>query len=170
MIVTAPLHAFAYGSNLNREDFEEWCDESGRGYLSRWEPVPAVVRCYVLVFDIHSGRRGRTWVANLRGDPRGVVHGALLPVDEADLRNLDAKESFRGPGARNIYERTLVDVEGSAGMVRAWAYLGTPTPPPPGDPAPYQPTRHYLDLIVSGARACALPEEWVAWLAAREAS
>ncbi len=69
-----------------------------------------------------AGRRPPVFVAYLDlieapEDPGAVVNGLCLPVDDAVLAQLDARE-------RN-YERTDVSDRASAGGATVWAYIGS---------------------------------------------
>jgi gamma-glutamylcyclotransferase (GGCT)/AIG2-like uncharacterized protein YtfP len=64
------------------------------------------------------GRRPAVFVCflDIESDPRGAVNGLCVPVDDARLAALDARE-------RN-YERVDVSASVDAGDARVWAYIG----------------------------------------------
>lgn len=110
---------FAYGSNLDAEDWAGFC--ARRAFPeARLEPLgPALLLDRELVFDLHSrGRRGG--VLNLRARPGQAVEGMLFHAGEAALRALDAKE-----GAPRHYARLACHaVRPDGSVVEAMTYAG----------------------------------------------
>lgn len=145
-------YVFAYGSNLDAARM------TGRVPSAR-----VVGSARLTGFELRFHKRGwkdGTGKANAYPSTQeAVVHGVVYAVDERELADLDVHETG--------YERRLLrfDVDALAGAqevrsVEAWVYLALPDVI---DDA-LVPTRWYLDHVLKGARAHALPEALVAWL------
>jgi len=94
---------FAYGSNLNIVQMKRRCPDS--------EIVSKVkLKGYKLTFNR---------VADIIETPRGIVHGAIYEVSDADIRNLDVYEGYP-----SLYKRIDVEVEDDVGkMYKAFVYV-----------------------------------------------
>ena len=96
---------FGYGSNLDWQDWEKWCNEHGRDPNSV-EALPGIYLLpdYELAFDYYSHGRGggALDVVKKRGH---IVVGKLFKLNVEGWKALDAKE-----GAPNYYERKAVQV------------------------------------------------------------
>ena len=90
---------FAYGSNLNLNDLEKWCQRIGRPFALTGKAAPAYLPDHETVFDYFSESR-RGGVLDLRPAVGKVVPGALFEVVDEDLKTLDLKE-----GVPLIYRR-----------------------------------------------------------------
>lgn len=134
------LH-FAYGSNLDAEDWRGFCGRNGC-VEARLEPVgPALLLDRELVFDRHSrGRQGG--VLNLRHRPGQAVEGVLFRADAAALDLLDRKEGAPAHYARVACHAVLPD----GGVVEAMTYAG----PSQGAHTPHA---DYLAVVRRGLRA-----------------
>ncbi len=133
---------FAYGSNLDLRQFRRRC--RGAVVVGR-----ARLPDHRLAFTRYSSNR-RGGVADIVPEPDSHVWGALYDVDEANMAALDEYE-----GAPRAYRRESVRVIDDAGdEVQALAYVANRT-------GEFPPSRQYLELIVQGARAHGLPEEYV---------
>lgn len=132
---------FAYGSNLDAEDWAGFC--ARRGFRdARLEPVgPALLLDVELAFDRHSRSR-QGGVLNLRDRAGQAVEGVLFRTDDATLAALDAKE-----GAPHHYARVPRHAVLPDGMVvEAMTYIG----PSQGLHAPHA---DYLAVIRRGQLA-----------------
>jgi gamma-glutamylcyclotransferase (GGCT)/AIG2-like uncharacterized protein YtfP len=108
---------FIYGSNLNNDDFEQWC--VARGYPSQLLKFVgrASLRDYELAFSYDSSSRGGG-VLDIRERRGSVVPGAVFEVDSEGWEALDRKE-----GAPRCYHREDVVVFDEFGeMHRATTY------------------------------------------------
>ncbi len=89
----------AYGSNLNADDWRDWCKVHGHDPAS----IKHIGVCYLpdmeLVFDYHSARR-EGGALDLKPRIGQMVAGVLFEVTEKGWKALDAKE-----GHPNSYER-----------------------------------------------------------------
>jgi hypothetical protein len=148
---------FAYGSNLDPDQMQSRCP----GH----QPVGlAALRDHRLSFPRHSD----TWDGGVASPALSHGHdlwGYLYEITDQDRGALDRYEGWIGPAdPGNAYEPETITVDlvrpddGSVPRrVRALTYLARATEPKP-------PSRKYVDVILKGARARALPEEYQAEL------
>lgn len=131
---------FGYGSNLERDDFERWCErkEFGDGHLDDVVGV-AALNDWALVFGRFSrGRNGG--VLDVWPRLGYAVPGVLFEVDEEGFEALDAKE-----GAPAVYRREKVIVEYAGRDVEAWTYVvASPSQ------KVYAPALGYVDIVRLG--------------------
>jgi gamma-glutamylcyclotransferase (GGCT)/AIG2-like uncharacterized protein YtfP len=135
---------FAYGSNLS--EIDGLCPEAE--YLG-----PARLDGRRLAFLRRSIRWG-AGVADIAPDPGSHVWGALFNLPAPCLKALDAKE-----GEGFAYRRVELDVAHDGQAVRAHAYELIER-----EESEIAPREDYVALLVQGARARGLPEDWVARL------
>jgi gamma-glutamylcyclotransferase (GGCT)/AIG2-like uncharacterized protein YtfP len=113
---------FGYGSNLDLDDWKEWCNNHDRkSDEMQVEPGIFFLPDYELEFHYHSGSRdgGALDVVKLRGH---AVAGKLFRVTGDGWKSLDDKE-----GAPKYYERKKVQVLSENGELRtAITYVVTP--------------------------------------------
>lgn len=150
---------FAYGSNLDIEQFERRCP--GHRVVGLAE-----LRDHRLTFPL----RSRTWeggVASLGVAHGESVWGVVYDLDDAHLAELDVYEGWHGPNhPNNSYDRETVAVhltradDGSfPRRLNALVYVARAANPTP-------PSRRYLDAILRGARHHRLPAAYQAKLVA----
>lgn len=136
---------FAYGSNLDRERLE---DRVGpvRG------AVPARLSNYRLAFNKRADGGGV--YANVMPAPGGAVWGVAYLCSSAALARLDRHEGVRG----GHYQRQPVEVESAEGeRLGAIMYVAGVSFTGPES----TPHRNYLAHILTGARAHALPADYI---------
>ena len=109
---------------------------------------PARLPGYRLAFTRYStGFRGG--VVDTVPDPESEVWGVLYVMADSDLRSLD---EYEGVPVQYRRERaTVTDAEGR--QREAFLYLANRT-------GQFTPRKEYLDILLRGARAHGLPEEW----------
>lgn len=90
---------FAYGSNLNVDDWKQWCTRSGISPDCLQPFGTGRLPDFELVFDYWSGSRGGG-VLDLKRRLGQLVPGLLFTANEEGWVALDKKE-----GAPNVYER-----------------------------------------------------------------
>lgn len=137
---------FAYGSNLNLKDLEQWCQRLGRPPALMVKPgVPAYLPDHEAVFDYLSPSR-KGGVLDLRPSVGKIVPGALFEATEEDLRTLDLKE-----GVPLIYRQVEKRVLLAKGLeVMARAYEVAPEYRQPGLVAPAE---AYVRIMAEGLAA-----------------
>ena len=133
---------FAYGSNMSHEQMKERCPDSrfvGRAFLPE----------YSFMYDGYSERRGGA-VGNVAPSKNSVVWGGIFEISEKDLESLDRLEGYP-----HVYGRQKLPVKDDSGAShQAWIYLR----PAQKCGAPSHP---YRKIILTGARDCDLPEDYV---------
>lgn len=136
---------FGYASNMDPKTFRRRCPKAmavGRARLPS----------YRLAFTRYSKQR-KGGSADIVEDAGSEVWGVLYDVDDACVAAMDRVE-----GVPTAYRRERVTVIDDAGEAReALTYVANRT----GD---FYPSRSYVEVIVRGARAYGLPDEYVAAL------
>lgn len=141
---------FAYGSNMQRGTFVE------RRGMRPFETRRAYLDDHRLCFDLPIGP-GERGVANLIAEAGARTWGVIYRLSAAACEFLDRTEGVD----RGLYRRVSIDVVVDDGTrVTAFAYLGE------GRDVLRKPSARYLNLLLAGARELALPDDYVAWLAA----
>ena len=130
---------FAYGSNLDAEDWSAFCAAHGFDPNAQRPIGPAVLPGEALVFDYRSARRG-CGALNIRPQEGAVVDGYLFEIE--DWAALDLKE-----GHPHRYRRERVGVRDQAGRaVEAQTYRVVPAMRTGLVP----PSEHYLAICRAG--------------------
>lgn len=145
---------FAYGSNLNQEDLDKWCDAKHVPRLNLREKkwARATLHHFILVFDCFSTRRNCV-AANILPASGHRVRGVAFELDEEEFRIIARKE-----GARQTYlekDAELALQDGST--VRAKTFCCRPGT----EQSNQKPSREYLDLIIEGATNYGLDPAWI---------
>ena len=139
---------FAYGSNLNRADWEGFC--ARKGYHSDClQPVArATLPDMRLSFDYHSMTRGGG-ALNIQPALGHSVYGVLYRADAEGWRALDKKE-----GAPNCYQRVArIALAEDGSRVPVVTYEVTPERLSDFTP----PTAEYRAIVTQGLAAWGLP-------------
>ncbi len=96
---------FAYGSNMDKEDLDKWCENRGLPKVKFLNISPAKLNGYKLSFNYFSTTRNGG-AANLMGSKNDCVYGLLVEIGEGNLETIRAKE-----GCPCCYKEIPVDVE-----------------------------------------------------------
>lgn len=131
------MHYFAYASNLDPTLFKE---QHRVSFRSRER---ADLPGFRLVFNKPDPAQPGAGRANLVGDPRETVQGALYELNDADIERLDEAE---GVSQGRYYRATLLVRRGDGALVEAQVYLGTSR----GVRNDLRPTREYMNRILAG--------------------
>ncbi|NRB20188.1 MAG: gamma-glutamylcyclotransferase [Rhodobacteraceae bacterium] len=141
------INYFGYGSNLDSTSLR------AKGVIPS-RSRPAVLTGWRLRFNVehffpHEGGMGNI---EETGDPADQVHGVLHTCSDADLSALDRVEAY-GIG----YDRIEVQLDTPDGGDTGLAYVGLP------DFINHDchPTQRYLNILVRGAEAADLPQDYV---------
>lgn len=141
------MYYFAYGSNMNWDDLDKWCE--GKGYL----PIdpgsnvePGIIKGYRLIFNHWSKSRGGGALNIIRsmGDE---VCGILLTLSDEDFQKIKEKE---GPA----YKSCPVNVVLADGRV-----VGAKAFKAKDSRELYPPTNEYLEIVSVGAEHFNLGEK-----------
>ena len=142
---------FGYGSNLDADDWNIWCEEKKLDPSGVKEIGPCWLPDHRLKFHYRSFRREGGAADVVPAGCGHAVPGVLFELNDRALTNMDRKE-----GHPNTYQRTMVDVllpDGTS--VEALTYRLQPKKQ--GDYVP--PTSYYSGLIKSGLKKRNLPIE-----------
>ena len=145
---------FAYGSNMADEVFNARVDGESVGC--------AVLRDYQLEFSLPS-KRWRGYAAGIAAFDGEEVWGRLWEVDEAQFEVLDDFEA-----AYTRLEVIVDRIQSEKNVVRtesvsALTYIVRPER---RDHTGGAPVPEYLNHMVAGAEACAIPEHYIRFLKA----
>jgi len=154
------LHrVFAYGSNMHLEDLRQWLTDHGYPAQGLMESHAALLENYELLWNYHSTSRGGG-AANAAQKTNSRVYGVVLLVTPEALEGIDKKEGHphRYSRAQEPRPCTLLT---SSESVQAWVYSVQPAY---RTDQPQLPRADYIKLMVAGARAHALPEDYIARL------
>jgi gamma-glutamylcyclotransferase (GGCT)/AIG2-like uncharacterized protein YtfP len=136
---------FAYGSNLNRDDWSQSCEEKG------YQPEPLSIRSigYLPDHDIRFSRRSKTRNGGVLDIVRRIgqiVPGVIFQVTDGDWDRLDEKE-----GAPSVYERietTAIDQSGQEVAVETYRVT---------EPKQFiEPSPKYLSVVRDGLESYGL--------------
>ena len=146
---------FGYGSNLDRKDWEKWCQRKGINPEGLKEIEPAWIDGFRMVFDYFSKTRNGG-AANLQivNSGNGATPGAIYEVDEYTKKALDRKEGHPNPQFYNRITTTAYTADGTAHNV--FTYIHEPE-----KDQFHPPTEHYGNLIQNGLDRLDLPTNWL---------
>jgi hypothetical protein len=151
------INCFAYGSNMDREDLDEWCNERGIPLIKRHGESPAKLRHYKLAFNYFSMTRNGG-AANTMESADHSVYGLLIEVKEDDLNAIRDKE-----GCPDYYQETHVDVETFDGrMIRDVTTYKVVKHLEKLEHQP--PSREYLQLVIGSAKKYGFPFDHIEYL------
>jgi gamma-glutamylcyclotransferase (GGCT)/AIG2-like uncharacterized protein YtfP len=144
---------FAFGSNLDAERLRIHCP-SARFVLS------ARLADHRLAFSIESRNTWHGGVADVLPSAGDEVWGALWAISGEHSRSLDEQEGvFREPAAYRRYRVAVATAAGDSVSCRCYRVVDP-------DPDGFAPSPAYRETILRGARAVALPTDYIARLEA----
>ena len=148
---------FAYGSNLNQEDLEKWCESHDKHNLRLRMHSVGLLKGRRLDFTAPSKVR---WggVADIVPDKNSAVYGVVFEVSPEEVDLLDEKEAIKGGKYKRVCVTVHLVPSGAVeqGVLTYEVFkkkLNT-----------YKPSREYLEVIIKGAEAYGLPLAWIAEL------
>jgi|GEM_PF-842535 len=148
---------FAYGSNMDKDDLDKWCDKKSINRVTFLSVTPAKLKDHKLSFNYFSTDRN-AGAANIMASDRDYVYGLLIDIGDADLKTLRRKE-----GHPNSYKEIPVEVEtfGGALVQNVKTYKAVKE----RELSSHQPPmREYLDLIIKSADKYNFPCSYVDFL------
>ena len=108
---------FGYGSNLDAEDWANWCKKKGLSPAGMDEIGVAYLQGYEMKFHYYSSNREGGAADVVKGTVNSKVPGALFTLSENAWKVMDRKE-----GHPKYYERRDVIVQTADGGVEAITY------------------------------------------------
>lgn len=84
---------FAYGSNMDKEDLDAWCEKKNYPKITLKSIIPAKLVGYRLAFNYSSSSRN-CGAANIMEVENGEVYGLLMEIDNDELQIIREKESY----------------------------------------------------------------------------
>lgn len=142
---------FAYGSNLDLQDWTEWCHERKENPSGLIEIESAFLPGYSLKFHYYSDGREGGAADIVEADPGTVVPGVLFEMDDYTLGLMDRKEGVKSKS----YQRKQVHVLTLEGrVVEALTYVVCQERI---ENRFVEPTLHYSELIRNGLERRGLP-------------
>ena len=146
---------FAYGSNLDFEDWTRWCANKKADPSGMVELEPAFLPDYELKFHYYSGSREGGAADVVPSSVGNLVPGVLFELDSNALKLMDAKEGVK----YNCYQRKWVEVikfDGS--IVKALTYVVCQEKIQNNY---VEPTSEYVNLIRNGLIKRGLPIQFL---------
>lgn len=141
---------FAYGSNLDAEDWGTYCKAAGADPMGMRPLGPAWLPDYRLVFHFHSASRSGGAADVIPSNRGEAVPGVLMELTDDALKVLDTKE-----GHPHVYERGVVQVSTLDGVTHpAITYRVTPAAQATKHTPP---SSYYEGLVRNGLESLALP-------------
>jgi len=136
------LKYFGYGSNLDKDDLNNWCKRKGYTPLNLKFLQVLKLDSYKLDFTTYSPTR-ESQVADIVWSPGSFCYGAVFDITDKEKEILDEKE-----GAPSFYkELSLPD------GIFTYEVVNKKQSTLPED--------SYLDLIIQGAKNYGLPGIWI---------
>ena len=143
---------FTYGSNMDQNDLNNWCDKKGYPRIIISNPKVAELKNYKLDFNYYSSGRGGG-AANIIEVEGESVFGLVYDLNDTDYKHICIKE-----GAPNFYKEidVIVFVSGENLSVKTFKVVKEREKPT------FQvPKRDYRDLILNAAIKYKFPDEYV---------
>lgn len=143
---------FAYGSNMNDADLNNWCAKKGKSRidLSHWQRC--LLENHRLDFTHYSGKNRKGGVADVLYSLGDRVEGVLFDILEAELKIIAEKEGEH----INIYKRMRVQVKlEDQSVIEAITFQVR-------EPKPFiRPHLDYMKIIINGAEKHQLSKQWI---------
>lgn len=135
------MNYFAYGSNMNWEDLDRWCNEHGYSSINPGTLTePGVIKGYKLAFNHYSSSRKGGALNIIRSSHNDWVCGVLFKLNDEDFKKIKEKEG-------SAYKRFSVNVFLQNGQV-----VGANT-------FKAEDIKEYLRIILDGAERFNLGEK-----------
>lgn len=152
---SGPFVWFVYGSSLHRPSFEAWATEHGYRVPDLSSGVPARLEGHRLAFDVIS----RFWggaVGTPTPSPGDAIEGLAVTMPPEARGLVDHKEG----AISGLFEPFAVEVTplGGGAPLRAVAYRAVASGRAPREIAP---APRWLEVVIEGARAAGLTDDWI---------
>lgn len=142
---------FAYGSNMNWDDLDKWCESKGYNCLHPGTWVEkGVINGYRLEFNHYSYSRNGG-ALNIVKYSNEKVCGVLFDLSEEDFKKVEEKEGSKYEiKSVNVYLSDTEEIKGA----KTFRVKDTRKH--------YSPSSEYLDVVLAGADYFNLEEECIA--------
>jgi cation transport regulator ChaC len=147
---------FAYGSNMDKKDFKEWCQTKNKPF-PKWECIGmASLENYEITFNYYSYSR-RAGAANIIEKKGSFVYGFLFKVSDEELEFLRIKEGYP-----DSYEEIKVDVKSGMKVYSNVITYKVTKNKELDHHVP--PSKSYLQLIIENGKNYGFPEDYLIYL------
>lgn len=148
---------FAYGSNMDEEDLNRWCEECGYPKVTFLRVLPAKLNNYVLSFNYFSiSRNGGA--ANIMESKKDAIYGLLIELKDEDIHIIRKKEGFPNNYTEiNVSVKTFDNI-----LVENVKTYKVVKQRERKDFVP--PTKYYLGLIIKNAKKYKFPLSYINFL------
>lgn len=148
---------FAYGSNMDKDDFDKWCANKGHEPIEFLSIKPAKLLSYKLSFNYYSKSRGSR-ASNIMYCKNEKVYGLLIEIKENELFKLRKKEGYP-----YSYEEIFIEVVSFDKIIYSnvltYKVLKEKEEESIEKPSPY-----YLNLIIKNAMKYNFPDKYLRYL------
>ena len=145
---------FAYGSNMDKEDLDTWCDENNFRKITPKSVIPAKLVGYRLTFNYFSSTR-KCGTANIMEVENGEVYGLLMEIDNDELQIIRKKE-----GCSKCYKEVRICVDSFEGQ-RLGEAITYKVVKNRESNCHEPPSKNYLCLIISNAIKYRFPSFYI---------
>ncbi len=145
------LWYFTYGSNMDKDDLDEWCKKYSP--IKLISPLRAILPNHKLCFTHYSSRR-KGGVADIIFCEGEEVEGILCQITKDDLDKIEEKE-----GVPNVYIRKIVNVTLENGTTQCAI-----THEVRRKEGVFLPSQKYMECIIKGAKAHDLSKDYISKL------
>ena len=145
---------FAYGSNIDKEDLDTWCDENNLPKITPKSVIPVKLLGYRLTFNYFSSTRN-CGAANIMEVENGEVYGLLMEIDNDELKIIKKKE-----GCPKCYKEIKICVDSFEGQ-RLGEAITYKVVKNRESNCHQPPSKNYLCLIISSAIKYQFPSFYI---------
>jgi hypothetical protein len=154
------LRYFAYGSNMDEDDFNKWCENHGKE--KRFKDIfknihPAKLDKYKLRFNYYSQSR-YGGAANIMVLENNCVYGLLMDLEDKDIEVISEKEG------ENSYDKIPVPVTILSNGTQISSVTTYKVKTNKEEKVDCPPTVEYLYLIIRNAIKYKFPLEYIEYL------
>ena len=157
------IHYFAYGSNMDEEDFEKRCREKGWCMVKFQNHRAAKLEGYKLSFNYRS-TYWEAGAANIMEDEESCVYGLLSEIEDSDLETIRKKEGYYEDCSKCYYNEICINVEllcDGTVVKEVKTYKVTKDKETAED---QRPKEKYMQLIIKNAKIYNFPKEYTEYL------
>lgn len=156
------IYYFAYGSNMDSQNLDDWCRRKGLPVVKFLTVFPAKLSGYKLAFNYFSSTRNGG-AANIMESEGDYVYGLLLELEDRDLNTIRFKEGYSRDRSKRYYDEIRVDVETfDKRKIRDVVTYKVVKKREARNHQP--PTKEYLDLLIRNAERYSFPADYIKYL------